>query len=361
MLILSVLFSAVIIIIVFSVLILVHEWGHFISSKKLGVRVERFALGFGKKLFGIKKGETEYVVNLFPLGGYVKLAGDDPYEREGKKDEFYSKPALSRFLILLSGPLANYVFAFLILVFLYSIGTPMLTNQVGSVLKKSPAESAGMRMGDRILAIDERNVKYWDEIVKIIRADKEGLPLELTINRGKETFDITVTPSVLSAENIFKQKVSFVGIGIAPGENVEILKSNPAKSMILAGQHVWFFTAATYKGIWLLVTGAMPVKENVGGPIRIVETLAKAIKYGPISVLNIMATISLALAIFNLLPFPILDGGHMLFLIIEKIRRKPLNAKTQEIITNIALMLLIAFVLYVSYFDTVRVITGLKR
>ena len=361
MVILNVIFNAVIIIGVFSVLIIVHELGHFIAARMVGVRVERFALGFGKKLFGIKKGNTEYRINLIPFGGYVKLAGDDPYERKGKEYEFYSKPARSRLWILVSGSLYNYIFAFLILIALYLLGTPTLTSKIGGVLEGSPAQSVGIKTGDKIVSIDRREVKYWKEVLEIIKADKEALPLDFGIERKEKLINITVVPSVITTKDVFKREVKFVGVGIAPAEDVVILQGNPGKALVLAAQHVWFFTTTTYKGIWLLVTGAMPVKGNVGGPVRIIEVLSKAIKYGPLSVLNIMAIISLALAIFNMLPFPVLDGGHIFFLAIEKVRGKPLSIRAQEILTQTALVLLIAFVLYVSYFDTVRVITDLRK
>ncbi len=359
-LVLGILLKALIILAVFSVLIIVHEAGHFFAAKKSGVKVERFALGFGKKIFGIKKGETEYLLNIIPLGGYVKLAGEDPYERKGKVDEFYSKPIKARLGILLSGPLFNYIFALLILVVLYMIGKPALTNQVGMVLEGSPAEAAGIKARDKIVSIDKEPVKHWDELVKIIRADEDARPLDIKIKRNEKFFNIKVIPRVISAENIFKQNINFVGIGIAPSEEVIILKSHPLESFDLAARHVWFFTVATYRGLWLLITGAMPIKENIGGPIRIIDMLAKAIQYGWYSVMSMMATISLALAIFNLLPFPILDGGHILFLGIEKLRGKPLSTKTQEIVTQAAFVLLVAFVLYVSYYD-VRAVANLKK
>jgi len=361
MLILGAIFTGLIIVFILSILIIVHESGHFIAARCAGVRVEKFALGFGKKLFGIKRGNTEYAVNLIPFGGFVKMAGEDPDERKGGKDEFQSKPIRSRFFIVVSGAVFNYVFAFLLFIVIFFIGTPMPTSEIGGTLKASPAELAGLRKGDIITAIDGKTIKYWDELVKTIRADTGGLPLSLTIERGDRAINLNVAPKVIETQNIFKQKVKFVGIGIAQSENVVILKGNPTRAVSLAAKHVWFFTVTTYKGIWLLATGAMPVKENVGGPILIVEMLAKAVKYGPVSVLNMLATISLLLALFNLLPFPILDGGHILFLGIEKLRGRPLSPRTQEAVQNVALVLLIMFFLYVSYFDTARVISNLTK
>jgi len=360
MLVLFFILKAVIILAIFSIIIIVHELGHFIAAKRLGVKVERFALGFGKKIFGVKKGETEYAINLIPLGGYVKLAGEDPYERKGAPYEFYSKPISSRLGILLLGPLSNYLFAYLLLVILYTMGIPSVTSHIGMVLESAPAYKAGIKTGDKIISIDEKPVGFWDEVLSIIRSDKDARALNIKVERNNVFLCFLVKPEIITTENIFKQKVTFIGIGIGPSENIVMLKSNPVKSLYLASRHVWFFTVTTYKGIWFLVTGAMPIKDNIGGPIRIIDALGKAINAGPVETIHFLAIINLALAIFNLLPFPILDGGHILFLGIEKLRGKPLSVKTQEIITQTALVLLIAFFLYVSYYD-VRVVTNLKK
>jgi len=361
MVVLSLVFNAIVVIFVFSVLILVHELGHFIFARLSGVRVEKFALGFGKKLFGVKKNDTEYLINLIPLGGFVKLAGEEPGERKGFDYELQTKSPIKRCGIFAAGSVFNYIFAFILFFFLYCLGTPTLTAKVGSVIPDYPAAKIGIKEGDKILSVNGKTLSYWDDVVKEIRADKNGAMLSIEVLRDGTEMNFKVMPSLINTENIFKQKVTFVGIGIGPGEEVIMLKSNPIKAVGLAAEHVWFFTVATYKGIWFLITGAMPIKENVGGPIRIVEVLTKTIQYGPLSVMSMMATISLALALFNLLPFPILDGGHILFLAIEKIRGKPLSVKTQDMITQVAFVLLMAFVVYVSYFDTARVVMGLRK
>ena len=142
-------------IIVIGVLILFHEFGHFLACKKIGVRVEKFSLGFGPKLFGFKKGETEYCLSAIPLGGYVKLAGEDPHEKlKGKKWEFLSRSIGARFLVIITGPLANLVLAFLLFSLIFAVGLPALPTEVGKVLKDTPAERAGLKSGDEIIAID---------------------------------------------------------------------------------------------------------------------------------------------------------------------------------------------------------------
>ena len=345
---------------VFSAIVVAHEFGHFIAAKKQGIKVESFAVGFGKKLFSIKKGETEYRINLIPLGGYVKLAGEDPQDRKGKSDEFASKPVISRFWVIFSGPLFNYILAFFILLLLYAVGIPSLTTQVGTVLDNSPAKVAGIRTGDTILSINNNTVSDWNQMVREIRSNTDVSPIQIKLERNDRIRKIKVTPRILETKNIFKQEIKFVGIGIAPSEKYVILKNNPLRAFDMSLRHMYYFTVNTYKGLWFLITGAMPIKESVGGPIRIIDMLTKAVSHGWYSVLSLMATISMAIAIFNLLPFPILDGGHILFLIIEKIKGKPISPKTQEMIQQVALVLIIMFFLYVTYND-VRFLSNIKK
>jgi len=357
MVILGWIFSAVVVLLVFGALIIVHELGHFIAARVTGVRVERFAMGFGRKLFGVERGGTEYRINLFPIGGYVKLAGEDPSESTGSPDELYAKPPFARFWIFVSGALFNYILAFLLLIFLFSVGIPNATSTIGGVLENSPAKQAGIRKGDKILSIDGKEVKYWTEVLAVITSNTKALPMAIEIERDGKIVDVEVAPM----ETGDGKKVGRKIIGIAPGTEIEVLKGNPIEAVGLAFREVKSFTVMTYKMIWFLVTRQVPVRGSVGGPISIVELLARAVKYGPVLVIDIMARISLALAIFNLLPFPILDGGHVLFLIIEKLRGRPLSIKAQEMVTQVALVLLISFVLYVSYLDTARIVQNLGK
>lgn len=325
-------------------------------ARRMGVRVERFAIGFGKKILGFKRGNTEYLINIFPVGGYVKLAGEDPNERKGKPYEFYSKPIISRFWIVFSGPLANYLLALLMLWLIFIIGIPTLTTKVGDILKDSPAYKAGIKKGDRIISIDGKAIKYWGDLLEIVQNDVEGKPLSIDIKRDEDLINRKIAPEVIEAENIFKQKIKIGRLGIAASEETEVLRVNPARAVVEGTRRVIFLTVSTYKGIWFMVTGTLPVKENVRGFVGIVEHLSEAVRHGPVTILFNMAYISLILAIVNLLPFPILDGGHILFLIIEKIRKRPLNTRAQELISQVALALLIAFLLYVTYFDAARLV-----
>ncbi|NQU94974.1 MAG: RIP metalloprotease RseP [Candidatus Omnitrophica bacterium] len=350
-----------IVLIVFSILIIVHELGHLFMAKKVGVRVERFSLGFGKKIFGIKKGDTEYVLSLFPLGGYVKLAGDDPTNLKGTPEEFFSKSPLKRFLIIVGGPLTNYIFAIILFSLIFMVGTPSLTSRVGRLLEGYPAVSSGVKVGDLIVEIDEKKIEYWDDLVEIVKKDTGGVPLKFKIKRGKRILNLRITPKMVEAKNVFGQKTSIGMIGVSPEQDIVFVKHNPFQAAALGGKKVITLTIATYKGIWLLITGGLPIKESVSGPIGIAVLIGEAAKMGFIYLLIIMAHINIALAVFNLLPFPILDGGHVLFLGIEKLRGKPVSPRTQEMIGNVALYVLIAFALFVSWNDIMKFLPFMKK
>ncbi|NQU74070.1 MAG: RIP metalloprotease RseP, partial [Candidatus Omnitrophica bacterium] len=199
-------FSIIAFLFVLSVLIVIHEFGHFIAARKQGVKVEKFSFGFGPKLFGIKRGDTEYVISLVPLGGYVKLAGDEPTCAEGKPWEFLSKSVGQRFSIIFLGPLLNYVLGFLLFWMVFFIGSPTLTNKVGDVLKDYPAHSSDIAKGDRIISVDGEPTKYWDELTEIIHNKKEGklvLVIERPVRSGVRTLEIDVTPKRREITDIF--------------------------------------------------------------------------------------------------------------------------------------------------------------
>ena len=344
----------IVVLFVFSLLIIIHELGHMIVAKRLGVRVERFSLGFGKKIFGIKKGDTEYILSIFPFGGYVKMAGDNPAESKGTPDEFFSKSPFKRFLIVAGGPLTNYVFAFILFTSIFIIGMPTYMTRVGKLLPDYPAAESGLKVGDVIVAIEDRDIKYWDDLVEIVRDDTSGEPLDFKIKRAEKTIDLEIAPKIIKTRNIFGQETIIGMIGIAPQQDIVFVRHNILQAAMLGGKKLFKLTALTYKGLWLLITGGLPVKESVTGPIGIAFLIGEAAKMGFIYLLTIMAHINMALAIFNLLPFPVLDGGHILFLAIEKMRGRPVSPRAQEIASQIALYILIAFAVFISWNDITR-------
>lgn len=349
------------IIVVFSVLIIVHELGHMLAAKKVGVKVEVFSLGFGKKLFGIKRGGTDYIISIFPLGGYVKLAGENPTECKGTPEEFYSKSPLKRFFIIAAGPVTNYIFAFLLFSFIFMVGMPTLGTEVGKLLPDYPAETSGIKIGDTITEIEGKKVEYWTDLVSIVQKEIDTGPLNFRIKRGKRTLNVKITPKVIRTKNVFGQETTIGMIGVAPKEKIIFVKHSLPKAVVLGGEKVIMLTRLTYRGLWLLITGGLPVRESVTGPIGIAVLIGEAAKAGLIHLISLMAYINIALAVFNLLPFPILDGGHILFLIIEKLRGRQVSPRTQEAISQVALYILLAFALFVSWNDLTKFLPFWKK
>jgi regulator of sigma E protease len=343
------------VLLVFSVLILVHEAGHMLAAKKAGVRVEVFSLGFGKRLFGREIGGTDYRVSMVPLGGYVKMEGEDPSEARDTANGLYSKSVGSRFWIMSAGALTNYVFAFLLFWVIFMIGVPTMSNEVGEVLKGYPAERAGIQTGDVIEKVDGSRVEYWDDIVEAIKRESETKSsLVFSVIREDRELAVEITPDISTVTNVFGQKISRPMIGIGPRDKILSVSYDPFKAFYYGGKKLLSLTALTYKGIWLMITGGMPLKTSVSGPIGIMYFMNQAAKLGIVPLLIITANVSMALAIFNLLPFPVLDGGHIVFLGVEKITGRPVSAKVQEYLTNAALVLLIAFAIFVSWQDVLK-------
>jgi len=346
--------SVISVIIVFSILILSHELGHFIMAKRMGVKVEAFSLGFGPKIWSVKRGDTEYAISAIPLGGYVKMAGEEPGEkRSGAEWEFYSKPIRKRFNIVAAGALFNYILGFILFCMVFMVGAPVPTSRIGRILEGYPAERIGLKEGDRILEIDGKEVKYWEDVIDILHRKRESEATGLVVDRDGDLLKFAVTGRSEDQKDVFGRPIKMTLIGIAHSDEVELVRHGFVKSIKMGAETTWGITTMTYKAIWYMLTGALSVKE-VSGPIGIFAITGKLAQRGIVHLLWISAVISVSLAIFNLLPFPILDGGHILFLAIEKLRGRPLDAKVQEKVQQVALALLIAFVLVVSWNDVTR-------
>ena len=347
-------FTLIIFLLILSVLIVVHEFGHFIIARKAGVRVEEFSLGFGRKLFKKKKGDTLYSIGCVPLGGFVKMAGDSREEYTGKTDEYLSKTILERFNIIFFGPFLNYIMGFVCFCLIFFIGYPTLTTKVGGLMDGYGAQKAGIMVGDVITAIDGKQVKYFEDLQKEIHSKKEASQVELTITREEEELKIPVNIREQKLDDALGQKKSVGLIGIVPYDEVVIVKHNIFESLLLSLLKTWDLTVMTYKGLWLMVSGQLDVRESVTGPLGIFFITSKAARLGMIAVLHLVAVLSVSLAIFNLLPFPVLDGGHILFLGLEKIRRKALSLKVEKVITQVGVSLILTLALFVTYNDVMR-------
>ncbi|MFZ5906131.1 MAG: RIP metalloprotease RseP [Nitrospirota bacterium] len=346
-------------IILLGVIIFVHELGHFISAKLLGVRVLKFSLGFGPKLLGRKIGDTEYLLSAIPFGGYVKPLGENPDEELKEEDKpfaFNYQPVWKRFLIVFAGPLFNILCAVVIFFFSFVGGLPVLTPEIGSVLEDSPAERGGLLKGDRILEIDGNPVEQWDEMTRIIH-DNPGKLMTMKIGRDGSSFTVTLAPEKKEVKNIFGEGQSVGLIGIRPSGasfvKRESLPDAARESVARTGE----IAKLTVISIVKLIQRAIPM-DTIGGPIMIVQMAGEQAAQGPLSFFIFMALININLGVLNLLPIPILDGGHILFLGIEAIRRKPVSEKVIAVSQKIGLAIILTLVVFVMYNDIVRLITG---
>lgn len=347
--------NLIIFLFVLSILVLVHEFGHFIAAKEIGIRIEEFFLGLGgKKLFSKKKNGTEYGIRAVFIGGYVKLAGDSLEEYKGKPDEYLSKPPGKRFWVIFFGPLFNYILGFLCLWFIFFAGYPTLTTKVGGLIEGLGAKDAGVQVGDKIIAVDAQKVSFFEELQKIIQEKENAAKVNLSILRSGQALKIDVTIKKKQLEDIFGKKHSIGLLGITPAEEFVKIRYGFLESFHLGLKKTWELTAITYKGLWLMITGKLSLRESAAGPLEIYIITSKVARHGIIPLLNLMGLISVSLAIFNLLPLPILDGGHIVLLGLEKIRGRTISVKSERIITQIGWTAIISLILVITYNDISR-------
>ncbi len=340
---------------VLSVLILVHEWGHFFVAKRLGIRVERFSLGFGPKIFAVKGKETEYQLSAFPLGGYVKMAGetrDEPLK--GEKWEYLSRKVWERFAVVFAGPLLNYLLAFFVFMFVFIVGNPQMTSKIGKIMEGYPAQKAGLLEGDRVFSVNETEVPYWDDVTGRIRQTPQGHSVRLVIQRDQKELRFDIVPTSIEQKTLFGERKTVALIGISPSEEVTFVRYPFFQAGAMAAKQVWQLTALTFKALSRMMTGRMAVKESLTGPIGIFVITQQAARLGIRYLLQMIAVLSTSLAIFNVLPIPVLDGGHLFFLIVEKLKGKPVSERIQEISQQVGMTLLVGLMLVVFYNDFSR-------
>ena len=415
--------------IVIGILVFVHEFGHFIMAKRAGVRVEKFSLGMGPRLFGYKKGDTDYIISALPLGGYVKMAGENPDEEPtGAADEFQSKTIWQRAKIAAAGSVTNIVLAFLLMPLVFMVGTYTLGSpRVGGVVKGSPAEQAGFLAGDtieqisgkaitewekaemliavnpnttipvvidrngekktlmltpqldaehnigtsglypslsaelgrlrpglpaekaglkihdKILAVDGKTVYYWNQFSTMVK-ESEGKKLTLLIEREGKRMTTAITPVMDGGRYV---------IGVEPFVRLVFKKYGFLESVRMGFTRTLETADLTFITLKKLLSFSLSIK-TLGGPVMIAQMSGQAAAAGLSAFIALMATISLSLGMLNLLPIPVLDGGLLLFLAIEAVRKKPLSQKVMEVSQSIGAALLISLIAVVSYNDVVR-------
>ena len=338
------------------ILIFIHEFGHFVAAKLFGVKVERFSLGFGPRLLGKEVGDTDYRISAFPLGGYVKMLGestDEEIPEELHPVSFSHQPLRRRMSIVGAGPGSNLLLAVLLYAFIFAFfGLTETSTDIGSVSPDSPAAAAGIQSNDKVLAIDGVAVKVWSDLSLLIQ-ESGSKKIRLKLQRGDEVFEVELTPEIKETKNILGEKISRPLIGIVASNNIIVEKVNPFQAMYHAVTHTIGMIELTFVVLGKLIVGAISPK-TLAGPIGIAQMSGEVAKAGPLAFLYFLALLSINLGILNLLPIPILDGGHLLFFSIEAIMGKPLSIRKREVAQQVGLFLLIALMVFVFYNDIYR-------
>jgi len=347
------------IIVLLGVLIFFHELGHFIVARFFGVGVEKFSLGFGPRIIGKKVGITDYRVSAIPLGGYVKMVGEEP-DAEIEPDQihlsFTHKPVFQRLLIVAAGPFFNVLLAVLILfIVLLHSGAYFMEPVVGEVQADSPAEIAGLRPGDRILAINGSGVESWEEMAQMI-GGSQGAEIDLEISREGQPLSIHLSPRLQSDQNLFGEDTQRYMIGIISSRQISAKDLSILQASVLSVQKTYQIAELTFVSVVKMVQGKLSVK-TLGGPIMIAQLAGQQAKEGLIEFLSLMAVISVNLAILNILPIPVLDGGHILFFTIELLIRRPVSIRVREVAQQAGLFVLLMLMILVFYNDITRFFT----
>jgi regulator of sigma E protease len=342
---------AVVAVLAISLLIVLHEAGHMWAARAAGMRVERFSVGFGPVIFSTRRGDTEYAVSALPLGGYVRIAGMSAEDGtpEGDPASFATKPLWRRALVLFAGPGANYLGAVLLAVLMAAtlgVAAADPSARIGELVPGRPAEQAGLRPGDRILTVGGTPVSTWNELVTEVQRSP-GRAVELRVVRGGEGPEETLT--------ITPEDVGGVGkVGVRP---FAVRVRRPIGQAIgegFARTNEAFWGTATFLG--RMITGRQ--KGDVAGVVGIADELVQSARVGLDRFLDMIWNLSVALALFNLLPIPALDGGRLVFLGVEAVTRRPVNARVEGIVNAVGFVLLIGLLVGVTVFKDLPRLLG---
>lgn len=346
--------TPLVLIVALSILILIHEAGHFFMARWLGVQVDRFSIGFGRVLFRWRRGQTEYCLSLLPLGGYVKLAGEQAAGTTGARWEFGSRPVGQRAGIIVAGPLVNYMTGILLFILIFWAGHPTLAPQIGTILPGYPAAASGLQPQDLILRVNHIPVESWEMVTDLVRRQTSGAPLALVVQRGGVEQTLLVRPKVKTGRTIFGRSVKVAVVGMLPAGGVRIVRYPVDRAIVEGVRRTWWLTTMTYQSLWQMATGALSMKESLTGPVGIFYLTSSAAQMGWRYLVQLFAVLSVSLALFNLLPIPVLDGGHLVFLGWERLRRRPVSVRVQEVMTQAGMCLLLGLLFLVTYNDLVK-------
>lgn len=353
--------------IVLTIIVFVHEWGHYAAARRVGVRVETFSIGFGPEIFGWNdRHGTRWKFSAIPLGGYVKFYGDadaasrpdhdaanamSPAERH---QSLLAKPVGQRAQVAAAGPVANFIFAILVFAGLFmTVGQPYTPSVVGAVMPNSPAQAAGLVPGDRILAVDGARIQRFEELRAAISLSAET-EIRLDIERAGQPISLTLVPQRVSRPDLMGGTVRVGQIGIQPQGELEFIRYNPAMAVWQAGREVGLIidSSLTYVGRFIM---GRESGEQLSGPIGIARVSGVVAESGLVSLIALMASLSVAIGLINLFPVPMLDGGHLLYYAVEAIRGKPLSPQAQDLGFRIGLGLVLCLFLFVTWNDLSRI------
>jgi len=339
---------------VLSVLIFFHELGHFTAARFFGVQVDVFSIGFGKRLWTKKIGKTEWSLSAIPLGGYVKMKGQDdtdPTKKSFDTDSYNAKKPWQRIVILLAGPLANFLMAFILYFAIANLGVPKLLPYVGKVDNDTPAMKAGLLKEDKLLQINGTKIAYWEEIGKSINESKGDITL--IVDRNHTLTTLQLTPKVTDDQNVFGEKITRRIIGIRPLGTQTTVHFGIIDGISYAWDETKKASLLIFQSVQKLLTGVVGA-DKLGGIITIVDVTAQASHAGILALFFFTALISVNLGVLNLLPIPALDGGHIMFNLYEMITGKEANEKVMMYITMVGWALLISLMMLGLYNDINR-------
>ncbi len=352
--------TIIIFLFVLGLLVFVHEAGHFFAARSVGVKVEEFGFGFPPRIFGLKRGETLYSLNWIPLGGFVKIFGE---KGEGKDDKrsFANRSILARSWIVSAGVLMNFVLAFLILSVGFMVGLPSALEEgiqdgnvrdqvirIVAVLKGAPGEQQGVRVGDALISLDGQAFQTIPEVQEYINT-RVGQKVEVGVKRGEESLFFTIAPQILSETN-----KGGIGVGLAA---VGIVSYPFPTAFVKGAQATVTFTREILHALYTLIKNFVSqgvISTDLSGPVGVAVMTGQAAQMGFAYLLQFVALLSINLAIINFLPFPALDGGRMVFFMLEAVRRKPVHEKLEALVHNVGFILLMVLVLLVTYRDLAR-------
>jgi regulator of sigma E protease len=342
---------------VLSLLIFFHELGHFLAARAMNVKVLVFSIGFGKKLLTKQIGDTQWSISAIPLGGYVQMKGQDdsdPTKVSYDSDSYTTKTPLQKIFILLAGPFANFLLAFMLYLAMTDLGIPKPLPIVGEFSKESPAKIAGVQKGDKIVAIDNKPIKYWEDVGQTIKSSNDTM--RFSVEREGKLVDITITSKVIDDENLFGEPIRRKIIGIIASGETTVVHYGFVDSIIYAWDRTLWATTFIFESVKKLISGVVGL-DKIGGVITIVDVTAKASNMGLLALLGFAALVSVNLGVLNLLPIPALDGGHIMFNLYELITQKAPSMEAMYRFTIVGWVILLSL-MFIGLFNDINRLMG---